>query len=640
MGTVHMRTEWPVLLLLAAVLLPTACVLWLMNDAIGTQRLLVRQKLGESYRSQLSLVRDRLDADWAARTSALDGPETGGAAFSRIVSSGLADSAIILDASGVAVYPALMRASSNDPTLNVPAWINARKLEESDPAAAVAAYTAIGQVPGDPASIARAWQAAARCLVQSNRGQEAAQIVLQHLTEPLIGQAMDLQGRLIQADALLMAIHLLKPENPQFISAARRLRSLLLNYSNTTMPSAQRIFLIKEMQAMKLPADLLSFPSLPAEELAEAFLNAEPKPRQEPILRLSALPGIWTLGSSQGRIVALLRTETVERLSRDFLSRQALASDVHAEIRRPAEKIEASAGTGGAIAQTMLAGDRTPGWQVVLPTKGRDPFEELASRQMTLYIWTGSLMLVAVIVLAAIATRFIRRSAQLAGMKSDLVAAVSHELKTPLSSMQLLVDTLLEDPVFDPQKTREYLELIARENSRLSLLIANFLAFSRIERNRYTFEFAPARVEEVVEAAIEAAGERFREPGCELSVEIADGLPEIRADLGALVTALLNLLDNAYKYTPGPKRIALRAFAAAGSVCFEIRDNGIGIAPREIKKIFLKFYQADRRLARTGGGCGLGLSIVRFLVEAHGGSVRVSSEPGKGSTFTIGLGAT
>jgi signal transduction histidine kinase len=205
--------------------------------------------------------------------------------------------------------------------------------------------------------------------------------------------------------------------------------------------------------------------------------------------------------------------------------------------------------------------------------------------------------------------------------------------------MQLLVDTLLDDRVFDAQKTREYLELIARENARLGQLIANFLAFSRMERNKYAFQFTPAEVEDVVRAAVAAAGERFQEPGCELRVEIAAGLPQIRADEGALVTALVNLLDNAYKYTPGHKQITLRAFAEGRGVCFEVRDNGVGIAPREIKKIFRKFYQADPRLARTGGGCGLGLAIVRFLVEAHGGRVRVSSEPGKGSTFTVALNA-
>ena len=637
-GTGYLRTEWPVLLLLAAVLLPTAFVLWLMNEAIANQRFLVRQKLGESYRSQLSLVRDHLDAEWAAKASALDATEADGAAFSRIVSSGLADSAIILDSSGAAVYPAPVRAPSIDPTLTDPAWTSARRLEDSDPAAAASAYSAIAQTPADPASAARAWQAAARCLVRSNRGEAAAELVLQRLTGATTGQAMDLQGRLIQADALLMAIHFMKPGNTQFIPTTRRLRNLLLNYSNPNLSSAQRIFIVKEMRSMKLPTELLNFPSFEAEQLAEQFLDAEPRPRADPVLRLSATPGLWKLGSAKGRVVALLRTESVQEMTPAFLSRQALAADVRVEMRRPDEKIAKPQGTSGATAQSMLAGDRTPGWQLILAPKDRDPFEELASRQMTLYIWTGSLMLGAVAVLAAVATRFIRRSAQLAGMKADLVAAVSHELKTPLSSIQLLVDTLLEDPVFNPRRTREYLELIARENSRLSLLIANFLAFSRIERNRYTFEFSPTCVEEIVHAAIEAAGERFREPGCELVVEIAQDLPEIRADLSALVTTLLNLLDNAYKYTPGTKRITLRAFAAGESVCFEVSDNGIGIAPREIKKIFWKFYQADGRLARTSAGCGLGLSIVRFLIEAHGGSVRVSSEPGKGSTFTVAVG--
>jgi two-component system phosphate regulon sensor histidine kinase PhoR len=159
-----------------------------------------------------------------------------------------------------------------------------------------------------------------------------------------------------------------------------------------------------------------------------------------------------------------------------------------------------------------------------------------------------------------------------------------------------------------------------------------------MERNKYAFEFTSPCVEDVVRAAVEAAGERFEEPDCKLLVEVAPHLPEIRADEGALVTALVNLLDNAYKYTPGEKHIVLRAFSENGSVCFEVSDNGVGIAPRDVKKIFRKFYQADRRLSRTGGGCGMGLAIVRFLVEAHGGTVRVSSQPGKGSTFTVALG--
>jgi len=98
-------------------------------------------------------------------------------------------------------------------------------------------------------------------------------------------------------------------------------------------------------------------------------------------------------------------------------------------------------------------------------------------------------------------------------------------------------------------------------------------------------------------------------------------------------------LDNAYKYTDGEKRITLRASAQNGQLCFAVRDNGIGLTPGETKKIFRRFYQVDQRLSRNSSGCGLGLSIVEFIMNAHGGSVRVESEPGKGSTFTLSIPA-
>jgi His Kinase A (phospho-acceptor) domain len=499
-GTGYIRGQWPVLLLMAAVLLPTACVLWLMNEAIGNQRLLVRQRLGEAYRSQLSLVRDHLDAEWAVKAAALDEGETGGTAFLRIVNSGLADSAVILDSTGAPVYPAPLRAPSTDPTAAQPEWVRARRLEETDPATAASAYQALAQAAAEPGVAARSWQAAARCLVQSGHGEAAAELAVSHLAARAAERATDLQGRLISADALLMALHFLKPANPRFLSAARRLRELLLDYGNPAMSSGQRVFLMKEMGSLRLTPGLSEFPTLAAEALAAQLLEAEPKPHADRLLRPGALPGLWKLGSSRGRVVALFRTETVLARTRSFLAHQALPADVRVQASPPDTPISPRA-----VIEMMPAGERLPGWQLTLTRSGGDPFDDLAARQMTLYFWIGSLIVGAVALLALLAARIIRRSLRVAGMKADLVAAVSHELKTPLTSMQLLVDTLLEDPVIDPVKTREYLEMIARENSRLSLLIANFLAFSRMERNKYTFEFASVRVEDVVAAAVQAA---------------------------------------------------------------------------------------------------------------------------------------
>jgi signal transduction histidine kinase len=146
-------------------------------------------------------------------------------------------------------------------------------------------------------------------------------------------------------------------------------------------------------------------------------------------------------------------------------------------------------------------------------------------------------------------------------------------------------------------------------------------------------------VEEIVTSAVDTVREKYQAPGARLDVEVGAGLPKITGDAGSLVTVLVDLLDNAHKYTGDDKHVTLRADAGEGKVCLEVQDNGIGLSRRAAKKVFGRFYQVDHRLARQTGGCGLGLSIVQFIVTAHGGSVSVSSQPGRGSTFTVTLPA-
>ena len=291
---------------------------------------------------------------------------------------------------------------------------------------------------------------------------------------------------------------------------------------------------------------------------------------------------------------------------------------------------------GGASAEEAIAaGPMLPGWQISFSLLDAKVSDDAARSRRAAYLWVGFLAVAAMAVAGLIAVQTFRRQWRLARMKTDLVATVSHELKTPLASMRVLVDALLEENKFEPTKTRDYLELIAGENQRLSRLIGNFLTFSRIERNRQRFEFAETRPEEVVQTAVHAMRERLQAPACQLEIDVEEGLPALRADRDALVTVLLNLLDNAHKYTPRDRRIVVRAYREGSNVVFAVKDNGIGIAAREQKRIFRRFYQVDRRLARETGGCGLGLSIVDFIVRAHGGEVRVESQPGAGSTFRV-----
>jgi signal transduction histidine kinase len=229
------------------------------------------------------------------------------------------------------------------------------------------------------------------------------------------------------------------------------------------------------------------------------------------------------------------------------------------------------------------------------------------------------------------------RQIRLTRLKNDLIATVSHELKTPLTSIRVLTDTLLAGKLQDEVKAHEYLQLIARENVRLSRLIDSFLTFSRMERNKKKFEMRDVRPAEIAGDAVEAVRERYMSAGFALDVNTEPDLPVVLGDRDALVTVVINLLDNAWKYSQNDKRVSLRTYAADSEVRFEVADHGIGLSRREVRRIFEKFYQVDRSLSREASGVGLGLSIVRFIVGAHGGRIDVTSKPGTGSTFTVCL---
>jgi len=280
-----------------------------------------------------------------------------------------------------------------------------------------------------------------------------------------------------------------------------------------------------------------------------------------------------------------------------------------------------------------------PGWNVEILFSGVDIFEQMANRQKVIYIWAGLLAIAVMVAAGLMATRVVGKQIKTNKLKNDFIATVSHELKTPLASMRVLVDTLLEGSYRNQQQVTEYLELVSKENERLTGLIDNFLTFSRMERNKQAFAIARTSPAAIARDAAEAVKTKFSKGKCRFEVNIQDDLPDLKADRDAMVTVLVNLLDNSYKYSYDDKRIELSVFSEDGSVCFCVSDNGVGMSRRLVKKIFKRFYQVDRSLARNAEGCGLGLSIAKFIVDAHKGSITVSSKPGEGSIFTVRLPA-
>jgi signal transduction histidine kinase len=633
-----------VTMLLVAVLVPSACLVWFMSRAVQNERLAVRQKLLEAYRGNVALVQERLENHLRQSSADLElGLEQTPAPllFAKQVESGAADAVIVLTPQGTPVYPAATGVAQTETQAETAAaeaemssqWLEASQLEFQSPATASARYARIAAATTNTTLMARAWQAEARCFVRLGKNQEALQIVTESLTQPRVAKATDSQGRLIAPSAALMALEILSAE-PQTNAALSALKAKTLNHLNSqlndyrepALGSTQRRFLMHEVE--RLSGTNVSFPTLAAEDLAARYLDARDALPMSPGLRRSPLPDTWQYVSPHGKVVLLHETDALLKRLQAALPVQSLPSDLKLALLPPGQEPEKS---------FLLsdAGSALPGWRLSLALKDQRLFDSAAEQRISSYLWIGAVVLTTVVVLAFLLLRTIRRQMTLTQLRTDLVANVTHELKTPLSSMRLLVETLLNAPELNTQTTREYLQLIAAENLRLSRLIENFLTFSRIERNKLTFNYRAQKPADIIRAAAAAAGERFETESCRFQIRADDNLPRIHADSDAVVTALVNLLDNAWKYSDAPREITLSAGATNGSVSFAVADNGIGLPRRETKKIFKRFYQVDQRETRASQGCGLGLSIVKFIVTAHRGKIQVESRPGQGSTFTL-----
>lgn len=289
------------------------------------------------------------------------------------------------------------------------------------------------------------------------------------------------------------------------------------------------------------------------------------------------------------------------------------------------------------LAQASLRKFSLP-WQVEVSLDGKAGLAAGVKEQVSQYAWTVLSALAAVAAIAVAAAITVGRQIAIHELKTTTVATVAHELRTPLASMRLLVDTLREGRYRGESQLQEYLDLVAGESLRLSRLIDNFLTLSRLERNEHAILLQPTSPRAVIDQAVSAMRAKLDLAHCHFTIDAAETLPDILADRDALAMVLVNLLDNAVKYTaPEDKIIVLRARTAYERVFFSVQDNGIGLSRAERKNVFRRFYQVDQKLSRARGGCGLGLALVQHIVEEHHGRIDISSQLGRGSTFTVSI---
>lgn len=220
-------------------------------------------------------------------------------------------------------------------------------------------------------------------------------------------------------------------------------------------------------------------------------------------------------------------------------------------------------------------------------------------------------------------------------VRRDFISNISHELRTPLASLKALTETLQESALDDPPAARRFLTNIETEVDALSLMVQELVELSRIESGKVPLQLKSVLPEELLSEAAERLRLQAERSGLRLIIDCPPELPTVLADPPRMEQVIVNLLHNAIKFTPGGGEIRLSALLEDDSVVFSVSDNGVGISPEDLPRIFERFYKADR--ARSGGGTGLGLAISRHLVEAHSGKIWAESVEGVGSTFYFSL---
>jgi len=248
------------------------------------------------------------------------------------------------------------------------------------------------------------------------------------------------------------------------------------------------------------------------------------------------------------------------------------------------------------------------------------------------------LLIAGILVFGLILTmRSVSHELELARMKSDFVSTVSHEFKSPLTSIRQLAEMLQSGRVPSEERRQKYYDVLLEQSERLALLTDNILSLAKIEEGRAEFAFETTDVSVLLAKVVTSIQDRVRHEGFDIGLEVEGALPLLAVDRTALSHAVTNLVDNAIKYSGDSRKITVSASLEEQAVAIAVRDFGIGIKKEDIPRLFERFYRGGDELTRTVKGSGLGLTLVKEIVAAHRGKVHVESEPGKGSVFSIRL---
>jgi signal transduction histidine kinase len=293
----------------------------------------------------------------------------------------------------------------------------------------------------------------------------------------------------------------------------------------------------------------------------------------------------------------------------------------------------------GPVTINATLADNFPPWLIEFHQRQRSSYQRLFASSQSIYFFMF-LLIASILAFGLVLTiRAVSHELELSRMKSDFVSTVSHEFKSPLTSIRHLAEMLQAGSVPSEERRRRYYDVLVEQSARLSSLVTNILDLARIEEGKKEFSFEVLDLGALVADLVVATEQRVGHEGYLVRADVRESLPRVRADRDAMAQAIGNLVDNAIQYSRDAKEIRVRAFGEAGQAVVAVEDHGVGIPPSEIDRVFERFYRGGDALTRTVKGSGLGLALVKEIVAAHGGTVQVQSEMGRGSTFSIRLPA-
>lgn len=275
-----------------------------------------------------------------------------------------------------------------------------------------------------------------------------------------------------------------------------------------------------------------------------------------------------------------------------------------------------------------------PEYKVGITIKGKTIEDVVRERAVTNIVMISLLALILVLGVW-IVYRNVKREVELAQIKSDFVSSVSHELRTPLALISMFSETLEMNRVKSDEKRQEYYSIISHEANRLGRIVNTILNFSKMEAGKRKFQFEEKNLNDIVEQMFGSYKFHLKNKNFQFNLSPDKNLPKIKLDEEAVSEAIINLIDNAVKYSDDKKEINIKTGTDYNFAYVEVSDKGIGISSEDQKKIFDKFFRVSTGLVHNAKGTGLGLTLVKHIMDAHNGKVRLKSRLGEGSTFIL-----